>query len=174
MAWSTLKYVCGKVIAYQNRTPDAFGYHGRGENSTIDSNYVDGVSLTHGHTPRNHIWTFAAALDEYGRSMSTICECSHFQRTAIPSPLFIGQDYFCDSGSQFFSKDNRNVFYDANPLWDGAGCGSNSTCCSFNNPPWFHKELPSPISDDIEMRVCSDEGRDNEDIAMSSVELYIQ
>ena len=81
--------VCGKVIAYQDSTPDAFGDYVRGANLTINSNYVDGVSLTHGHTPRNHIWTFAAALDEYRRSMSTICECSHFQRTAIPSPVFI-------------------------------------------------------------------------------------
>ena len=33
-------------------------------NITIDSSYVDGVSLTHGQTPRKHIWTFAAAHDE--------------------------------------------------------------------------------------------------------------
>ena len=159
--------VCGKVIAYQFGTPDAFGP------GAIDSNYVDGVSLTHGHTPTNHIWTFAAALDESGRYLNSICECSHFKHT-IPSPLFIGQDYFCDSGSRFFSEDNRNVFFADDPLWDGAGCGSDSTCCSFNNPPWFHKELLSPTSDDIEMRVCSDQNRINEDIAMSSVELYIQ
>ena len=38
---------------------------GRGDNPTIDSNYVDGVSLTHGSNPRQHIWTFAAALDEF-------------------------------------------------------------------------------------------------------------
>ncbi len=29
----------------------------------INSTYVDGVSLTHG-SPREHIWTFASALDE--------------------------------------------------------------------------------------------------------------
>ena len=36
------------------------------------------------------------------------------------------------------------------------------------------KELSSPISDDIEMRVCCDEIRANEDIAMSSVEIYVE
>ena len=66
------------------------------------------------------------------------------------------------------------TFYGDNPLWDGSGCGSTSTCCSFNTPPWFLKELSSPISDDIEMRVCCDESRANEDIAMSSVEIYVQ
>ena len=168
--------VCGKVIAYQDSTPDAFGSHGRGQDLTIDSNYVDGVSLTHGHTPRNHIWTFAAAIDEFGPDilLDTICECSHLARTGKPSPLFIGQDYFCESGSQDVTQDNRFVFRADDPLWDGAGCGSNSTCCSFNNPPWFHKELPSPTNDDIEMRVCSDEDRSNEDIAISSVEIYVQ
>ena len=34
--------VCGKVIAYQDRTTDAFS---RNTNPTIDSNYVDGVSI---------------------------------------------------------------------------------------------------------------------------------
>ena len=66
--------VCGKILAYQFGTPDAFN----SPNPAIDSNYVDGVSLTHGHTPRNHIWTFAAALDE--NASGNICECSHAQR----------------------------------------------------------------------------------------------
>ena len=164
--------VCGKVISYQNRSTDAFGNHGRGANPTIDSNYVDGVSLTHGHTPRKHIWTFAAALYEAedGRFTGSVCECSHSQRAGTSSPSFVGQDYFCDSGNQM---NFRFTFFDANPLWDGDGCGSESTCCSFNNPPWFHKVLPYPTSDDIEMRVCCDQNRTNEDIAMSSVELYI-
>ena len=162
--------VCGKVIAYQLGATDAFSYHGRGANPTIDSNYVDGVSLTHGHTPRNHIWTFAAAFDEYIEfdHIASVCECSYsLSNVGTNPPLFVGQDYFCDSG--IFAS---NYFLD--PLWDGAGCGSTSTCCSFNSPPWFHKELPSPTSDNIEMRVCCDQLRSDEDIAMSSVEIYVQ
>ncbi len=42
--------VCGRVIAYQSGSPDAFY-----STSPIDSFYVDGVSLTHG-SPREHIW----------------------------------------------------------------------------------------------------------------------
>ena len=86
-------------------------------------------------------------------------------------PSFVGDYYFCDAGAVTFVFD---TFYGDNPLWDGSGCGSTSTCCSFNTPPWFLKELSSPISDDIEMRVCSEEVRVNEDIAMSSVEIYVQ
>ena len=54
--------VCGMIRAYQFGTPDAFGNHGNPKlrnSSTLDSNYVDGISLTHA-SPRQHIWTFAA------------------------------------------------------------------------------------------------------------------
>ncbi len=51
----------------------------------------------------------------------------------------------------------NGFFYGGDPLWDGAGCGPLNTCCTFNNPPWFYKELPAPTTDDIEMRVCKDQ-----------------
>ncbi len=35
------------------------------------------------------------------------------------------------------------IFYNEDPLWDGAGCGPLNT---FNNPPWFYKELPEPTT----------------------------
>ena len=42
--------VCGKIIAYQDSSPDAFR---RGSsNINIDGNYVDGISLTHGSRPQ--------------------------------------------------------------------------------------------------------------------------
>ena len=160
--------VCGKILAYQFSSPDAFR-----TGSDIDGNYVDGVSLTYGDTPRNHIWTFVAALDEFGSGDSgAVCPCSSSVSSVGTSPpSFVGDDYFCDAGAVTFAF---HTFYGDNPLWDGSGCGSTSTCCSFNTPPWFLKELSSPISDDIEMRVCSEELRVNEDIAMSSVEIYVQ
>ena len=167
--------VCGKVLAYQFGSTDAFGGFGLGSNSiTIDTSYVDGVSLTHGTNPRRHIWTFAAAFDEYGSQGDGryVCECSHSARNGRSSPAFVGQDYFCDTGLQ--RSDGLVSFFSPSLLWDGAGCGPNSTCCSFNSPPWFYKELPVTISDPVEMRVCSDEDRSNEDIAMSSTLLYIQ
>ena len=51
--------VCGKIKAYQFGSTDAFGINP----DNIDSYYVDGVGLTRG-SPRQHIWTFAAARDE--------------------------------------------------------------------------------------------------------------
>ena len=161
--------VCGKILAYQFSSTDGF----RTGSNNIEGSYVNGVSLTYGDTPRNHIWTFVAALDELGSGDgNAVCPCSSSVSSVGTSPpSFVGDDYFCDAGAVTYVG---GTFYGDNPLWDGSGCGSTSTCCSFNTPPWFFKELSSSTSDDIEMRVCRDESRANEDIAMSSVEIYVQ
>ena len=163
--------VCGKIIAYQYASPDAFGPYYNNRQHTIDSSYVDGVSLTHGRGPRKHIWTFASAVQET-RSDRGTCPCTRTNRayTGVVPP-FIGQDYFCDTGSRY---NWGYQFYHADPLWDGSGCGPTSSCCTFNNPPWFCKQLPQPTSDDIEMRVCLNQPRSDEDIALETVEMYVQ
>ena len=163
--------VCGKIIGYQYGRPDAFGPH-YNFNEKIDNGYVDGVSLTHGQTPRKHIWTFAAALDET-RSDYHVCPCT---KTNTPYtgrvPPFIGQDYFCDTASR--NHFQLAHFYSADLLWDGSGCGSTSSCCGFNNPPWFCKQLPQPTTDDIEMRVCVNSPTSDEDVALETVEIFVQ
>ena len=142
--------VCGKFRAYRFGETSAFS-----TTVSIDTHYVDGISLTHGR-PRRHIWTFAAALDD-----TSLCPCNN---ETIQTPGFVGNDYFCDTGN----------IRDGDPLWDGEGCSAGSTCCSFNNPPWFYKQLPQPTTDDIEMRVCRDGYSYNEDVAIETVDIYIQ
>ena len=172
--------ICGRVIAYQFGTTDAFGGN-RGHN--IDSNYVDGVSLTHGFPkphprfPRSHIWTFAAALYEqtqYTALASSYCPCINSSEAVrhIRPPGFVKSDYFCDAGGQYTCREH--ILYSANPLWGGAGCGRKSSCCSFNSPPWFYEDLSEDTTDNIEMRVCRDENSSNEDIAIEMVEIYVQ
>ena len=163
--------VCGKIICYQDKTPDAF-YRFIDDQNTIDTIYVDGISLTHGQSPRKHIWTFVAALNEHIAAPWSLCPCTNTRRdppTTVPN--FIGNDYFCDTGSQ---NHFEFIFYGDDPLWDGAGCGEYSTCCDFNSPPWFRKELSLPTNDDIEMRLCTDQLRNDEDINFEVLELYVQ
>ena len=140
---SHFKYdqVCGKIIAFQYSGPDSFR-----NGKTIDKNYLDGISLTYGKNPRKHVWSFAAALDEVGTCPSCNCPCINVTSAAIatPPPVFVGNDYFCDTGSTHEYR--INTLYADNPLWDGAGCGSDNTCCSLNNPPWFFKQLQSSTS----------------------------
>ena len=53
--------VCGMIRAYQKGRIDSIRNDGRIRGSpTIDSNYVDGISLTYGESPRQHIWTLGA------------------------------------------------------------------------------------------------------------------
>ena len=52
--------------------------------------------------------------------------------------------------------------------------GPLNACCSFNNPPWFYKELPQSTTDDIEMRVCKDQDAINEEIAVELTSIYVQ
>ena len=165
--------VCGKVIGYQKGSTDAFAIYYA--NHSIEGAYVDGVSLTHGYNPRHHIWTFASAQDEtdhHGSSLS-VCPCTNNQTTTVQVPNFVGSNYFCATGAQERNRWSR--LYHEDPLWDGFGCGGSSTCCSFNNPPWFIRDLSPPgTTDDIELRVCRDEQRYNEDVGLKSVELYVQ
>ena len=157
---ANIKYftVCGRITAYQFGQVDNF------VSTDINSAYVDGVSLTRG-SPRQHIWTFAAANDG-----NSICDCR--DRATSPRPESVGEDFFCDTGNLSSSRDH--IFYADNRLWDGDGCSTGNTCCSNNNPPYFNKTLSGPTTDNIEMRVCRDEGASNEDIAIESVEIYIQ
>ena len=163
--------VCGKIIGYQQVSPDAF-YPYIHQGQTIDSHYVEGISLTHGASPRKHIWTFAAALHEYNSHPDTVCPCTNTRNSPPPAiPDFVGHDYFCDTGSE---NRYQNIFYGADPLWDGAGCCQYNTCCSWNSPPWSLKNISTPTSDGIEMRMCTNQVRSNEDINFQSLEIYVQ
>ena len=93
--------VCGKIIGYQQSSSDAFWPYSINRAITIDGVYVDGICITHGHNPRKHIWTFAAALHEVTTPYpQALCPCTnvHNQLT-IPIPPYIGSDYFCDTAS---------------------------------------------------------------------------
>ncbi|XP_064388427.1 uncharacterized protein LOC135336519 [Halichondria panicea] len=166
--------VCGRIIAYQSTTPDAFTPYFNNRALSIDDVYVDGVSLTHGQSPRQHIWTFVNAIDET-RSTIEVCPCTRPDLTYTGVvPPFIGQDYFCETGSRQLITSNTHIVYSDDPLWDGQGCGGNSTCCEFNNPPWFCKQLPQPTTDDIEMRICADQALLDEDTPIEIIEMYVR
>ena len=151
--------VCGRIVAYQFGTPEGFFGFFHQKQTTIDDAYVDGISITYGH-PKNHIWTFAVSKKN--------CPC-------IATPPFIKDDLFCESGTNFFINIS---FIDNNPLWDGHGCTGSSTCCEFNNPPWFCKQLPEPTTEDIEIRIIGNVYGigvlEEEDTPVQLIEVYVQ
>ena len=157
--------VCGRIIAYQYGHIDAFEAYDDGIVTTIDGAYVCGVSLTHG-SPRQHIWTFAAGSYEQDYTDDDACPCD--ATISIRIPPFVGGDYFCESGA----TSSASGFYPYDPLWDGQNCIGTSTCCSFNSPPYFSKQLSSPTTDDIEARMCWMDPGDQS--PREFIELYVQ
>ena len=159
--------VCGRIRAYQYGQTFAF-YSNLNFGRTIEESYVDGVSLTHGVTgERQHIWTFAAGLNEISDPV-LVCSC----HTDDASPPYVGEDYFCETGNIATRPDR--MFFESDPLWDGEGCGLHSTCCQFNDPPWFTRTLPTTTTDDIELRLCHFVATTSGDVPIELIELYVK
>ena len=160
--------ICGQVRGYQYNSPDAFfkfrGFVG------IDSDYVDGVSITYGSNPRQHIWTYAGGLSESHLERYD-CPCNN--GNAVSSPSFVGNDYYCESGLIRYPW--SYILYADDPLWDGQNCnGPESTCCTNPNMPWFLKTLDETTTDNIELRVCNDQALPDEDTPLDIIEIYVK
>ena len=148
------------------------------ENRSIGDQYLDGVSLTHGHVGgRQHIWTFAVGLtEEHPQHYQYMCPCDT-DESSVVSPPFVGNDYFCESGyNQLWPNDFRYdaVLFADDPLWEGQNCTSTSICCQFNNPPWFTKNLTNHTTDDIELRLCVTNNISTKDTALELIELHVK
>ena len=99
------------------------------------------------------------------------CPCNNGSTVSVEP--FIGDNYFCESG---ISDNSWSLFYTSDPLWDGEDCGSlEALCCTAPGLPWFHRDYGTNTTTDyIELRVCGDEGTDNEDSPVSFYEIYIK
>ena len=149
--------VCGRVRGYQDNSPDAFNTR----NGSIDSHYMDGISITHSY-PRTHLWSYVSA--HIG------CPCTSSDpnsQSGVPS--FVGEDYYCESGFSGSTHENRIAWED--PLWDGKGCtSSDDQCCNYYG--WFHRKIPIN-SDNIEVRWCADQSQSDEDVYADQLEIWV-
>ena len=163
--------VCGRIIGYELGPTSGFFYS---TSLSINTYYVDGVSVTHG-SPRQHIWTFVAGLQEQTSSYAyETCPCVAGSPSGSRIPSFVGQNYFCEAGLTRWPGTNGPFYSNGDPLWDGQGCGPTSSCCTFNSPPWFNVRLPSPTTDGIEVRLCCNGRPTGEDSPIQLVELYVK
>ena len=149
--------VCGLVYGYNKGTPDGFERHGHCPGCTIDDPYLEGVSITHG-SPRQHIWSLAA-----GHGF-THCPCAGAAPSIIPS--FVGECFFCD-------VEDRDTFIYSDKLWDKYDCLAGAEACC-EKGQWFCTDLPQATTDDIEFRLCTDQPRNNEDVYIEHVDIFVQ
>jgi hypothetical protein len=152
--------VCGRIIGEGKTTTDAFRRFRIGS-QTIEGNYLDGVSVTHGASgSRTHIWSLGA-----DHNLVVRCPChGSIHDIVTPSPAEVGDNYFCDRGD--IDGQDR--------LWTGESCASDNPCCSFNSPPYFSVQLPAATAGRIELRICIDEPQTNENVVVLFAEMYVQ
>jgi hypothetical protein len=100
------------------------------------------------------------------------CPCNTGSSQTIPS--FIGLHYYCESG--YPTSNSVNNLYPFDPLWDGEECNNlESPCCSSPDLPWFHRDYGNTTTTDyIELRVCGDEGTNDEDVPVGLYEIYVK
>ena len=158
--------LCGRAVGYGVTSADAFdsvrGICSSSGCETINDPYVDGVSITYSsNNARAHVWTYVAQT----RGSSSRWPCGN---AAFTSPSFVGDSYYCEVAQN-----------NSSPLWEGEGCtdgvATDAPCCENPNLPWFCREFDQPIvTEDIEVRVCTDQNRGNEDVEFDVLKLYIQ
>ena len=154
--------VCGKVLGYPYRSLDAFNPRWTG-NRDIEDNYFDGISVTHGPAgSRQHIFSLAGALP---RDNGTSCPCAANSYLPDSQPDFVGDDYYCESGSSG----------DDDILWDGEQCeGNEADCCTAPYMPFFYKHLNTSTTDDIELRILPDQRFSDENLFLLAYEFYVK
>ena len=159
--------VCGRARGYQKGWTYAFYgtpfYYRR----TIDQDYVSGLSITYSSNPRQHIWTYASGSGER-RNNQYNCPCSVYG--GHRSLSFVGNNYYCESGSVY--TPNSASYYFNDTLWDGEGCVDN--CCDNTLQPWFHRLLNQATQDDIEARICTHGEFAARSTLIDQLELFIQ
>ena len=168
---SSYTQICGIVRGYAKGAPNAFGpSYNYPQLANIDSSYVDGISITRG-SPREHIWTYAARLDEIE---GEFCSCANFSYLKTDVPSFVGNDYYCESGHIGPHSDGSYTSRPTSwtdPLWDGEGCTiPENRCCDRHG--WFHKNVSS-TTDDVEVKWCSNNLRTDKDVLTDLVDIWV-
>ena len=160
--------VCGYVRGYSQDSTGAFAKpDGVVRNVSLSGNYVDGVSITYG-TPPTHLWTYAAGSFS---ETNTIYNCPCNTPPGIQAPSLISNDFYNEAGA----GSSHSGWHTSDPLWDGMQCGSQEApCCNHNGLAWFHKNTLTSTTAPIKVRLCVDEGTNNENIGIERLELYIK
>ena len=160
--------VRGKIAAYAYFTPDGFVRRVGEAASDADGNYVDGVSITHGN-PRKHVWTYAATAPTAGGSPTPeIWSCPEVGTDVTKQPAFVGKNYICVDAEQLVAIGSDRLFHV--PIFTTLGncvgdCPDDLAFCV---------TLDQATSDDLELRICADESKGNEDVFIKSYDFYVQ
>jgi hypothetical protein len=136
---------------------DAFGASG----TTLDSNYVDGVSVSAVGTVRTHVFSLAASHN----GTDNDCPCSG----GPGANAFTNGDWACDRAATTYSS-----AYDSTPLWEGDVSTTECAPAGYAEGFFYVAVGATDRSDSLEVRILLNEDLGNEDIALTRVELYVR
>ena len=113
--------------------------------------------------------TYAVGITDDIDVETVSCPCA-----AVPGATayaFVSNNYYCESGN---SGGAKPAILTNDPLWDGDGCiHTNNNCCANPSMPWFLQQFSLPHNEDIEVRLCRDEGYNNEATVIDQLQLYV-
>ena len=116
------------------------------------------------------MWTYAVGLSDDYNYPHYNCPCA--KNPGPDPPTFVGSHYYCESGDT--GTFELTPLYNSDPLWDGAGCLSENSCCYDAGLPWFFRQFPVTTTGDIEVRICRDQAFADEGVAVEQLQLYVQ
>ena len=161
----TYSQICGYVKAFQAGLTMGFK-----SGAGINSPYLDGVSITRtvtGPEKRRHVFSFAAGRAEKSTSVHA-CPCN--AGATHKPPAFVGDDYYCESGSPDVPK--SGVIQADDRLWDGYKFQHAEAKCKKQLMPWFKHSISPATSDQLELRLCRANPRSS--VYLDSFEIYIR
>ena len=157
--------VCGYVIGYQAGATAAFD-----STADINSPYLSGVSITRtvtGPEKRRHVFSLAAGEAEKSTSRYA-CPCN--AGATHKPPTFVGDDYYCESGSADVPTSTKILQDDV--LWDEYHLQHAEVKCKKSLMPWFKRSISPATSDQLELRLCKIKHKTN--VYLISFAIYIR
>ena len=88
-------------------------------------------------------------------------------------PAFVGSDYCCEFYSTSPEFRFQQILYPHNSLWDVNICNITQPCCTIHNNPWFIKTWNEAITENIELRDCSNQSTNDEDTLVDIIEIFV-
>ena len=116
------------------------------------------------------MWTYAVGLSDDLDSPDLNCPCAKYPSS--DPPTFVDSHYYCASGNTGTNIGKAARLFSSDPLWDGAGCGTENSCCYDAGMPWFFRQFPTTTTGYIEVRICYDKTFNNEAVVVEQIQLY--
>ena len=160
--------ICGQARGYQKGVATGFAGH----SESIDDSYLAGISITIGR-PRQHVWSYAVGHNDHRNTQNRNCPCTTYG--GPDPPVFVGNDYYCESGNDVDQFPPADRYYTNDPLWDGERCVSvRNNCCAIVGLPWFSRQFAISQQDDVEVRLCQFSAFTQEAVPIDLLQLYVQ